>query len=216
MQTGTGLTADASFLFSHRPYAIDVTPPFHSPRAFDPSYSLLGRAIRAWTDDRLRGEALYIVVLTGLGLGLLMSHYLSWTLLQPLFVAQPSWQTVFWTVQALSVLVLGCAGLVGFRPCVTVSWTSSALTLEQGPRSHVVAHSDIEHVETISAHDFHRHYRRYAATILFVSQVPDELLLLRTPRGPIVVALPNPEAQAALRLHLDTAERKVSDVVPQA
>ncbi len=193
-----------------------MTSSFYAPRSFDPSYSLLGRALRTWTGDRLQGEALHIIVCTGLGLALLMSHYLSWTLLRPLFTAHPSWQTMFWGGQALSVCVWAGIGLIGFRPGVTVSCIDSALTLKQGTRSQIVPYNDIEHVEPVSATTFHRHYRRYAATTIFVSRLPDEVLLLRTPDGPIVVALPNTDDREALRRHLTDAECEVPDPVPQA
>lgn len=192
-----------------------MTPPFHSPRSFDPSYSLLGRAFWAWTGDRLQGKALHLVALTGLALALIMSHYLSWALLRPFFAAQPSWQTMLWIVQALSGLTLGVVGLIGFRPGVTVSYTATALRLKQGGRLHVVTYDDIDQVDTVSATTFYRHYRRYATTTLFVSRLPETVLLLRTPEGPVVVALPDADERAALRHHLTTVGRDTPDPVPQ-
>lgn len=175
---------------------------FRSRRSYHPSYSLLGRAVRTWVDDRLRGEALYIVVLTGLTLTLLMGHYLGWALLQPFFADHPSWQVWFWGGQVISVLVLAAGGLVGFRPPVHVKCTPEAVELRQGSRSCVLPYSSLDDVEPIPAVKYHRHYRRYATTQVFVSQLPNEVLLLHSSDGPVVVALSDTTAQASLCDHL--------------
>ncbi len=204
-----------SLILVHRPSAIAVTPTVQSSRCFDPSYSLLGRAIRAWTGDRLRGEAFFIVVLTGLALFLLMSHYLGWALLKPVMANNPSWQMLFWAGQLASVVLWGGLGLVGFRPAVTVTCSPTTLTLEQGGRSRTVPLDEIEQVHTVSAMAYHRHYRRYAATEIFVSTLGEEVLLLRTSDGPVVVALPDPEDHETIRAHLEPADVSVSEPVPQ-
>lgn len=182
-----------------------MTPTFQSQSSFDPSYSLLGRAFRYGIGDRLRGEALYIVAVTGLALVLLMTHYLGWALLQPVFTDHPSWQLLFWAGQLASAVIWGVVGLVGLRPGVTVSCTSSTVKLHQGGRTYTVPYDGLDRVVPISATTYHRHYRRYAATKIFVSRVPDELLLLRTPDGPVVVGLPDADDRAALKRHLETA-----------
>lgn len=192
-----------------------MTPIADSPRCFDPSYSLLGRAIRAWTSDRRRAEALFIVVLTGLALVLLMTHYLGWALLKPVLASNPSWQLFFWAGQLASVALLGALGLVGFRPGVAVRCTSAALELTQGARTQTVPYEDIDRVETISATTYHRHYRRYANTDVFVSVLEEEVLLLRTAEGPVVVALPDPEDREAVQAQIRTADVDVPEPVPQ-
>jgi hypothetical protein len=193
-----------------------VTPTFRSPRTFDPRYSLLGRAFRAWTGDRLRGEALFVVALTGLALALLMCHYLGWALLQPVLTENPDWQMLFWVGQLASAGVWAALGLVGVRPAVTVACTSSALELAQGPRRRTVPYDALEAVDTISATTYHRHYRRYAATAVFAGALREEVLLLRTERGPVVVGLADAEAQDALQAHVEPAEADASAPVPQA
>lgn len=192
-----------------------MTPTVQSPRCFDPSYSLLGRAIRAWTDDRLRSEALFIVLVTGLALFLLMSHYLGWALLKPVLANNPFWQMLFWAGQLASVGIWAVIGLLGRRPRVSVACTPTALNIEQGGRSRTVRYDDIERVETISATAYHRHYRHYAATDVFASALGDEVLLLRTPDGPVVIALPDPEDRDAVQAHIDTADVDVPEPVPQ-
>lgn len=175
-----------------------MTRTFQSPRSYHPSHSLLGRALRAWTGDRLRGEALFIVVLTGLGLVLLMTHYLGWALLHPLFAEHPTWQTWFWIGQGVCLVLLGGIGLVGFRPAVRVSCRPDTLQLSQGLQTTSLPHEAIQTIETISAQQYYRHYRRYAATHIFISHLPDEVLLLRTSEGPIALALADTDAQASL------------------
>ncbi|NNF58181.1 MAG: hypothetical protein HKN04_08055, partial [Rhodothermaceae bacterium] len=59
----------------------------------------------------------------------------------------------------------------------------------------------IECTERITADACHRHWRRYAATQAFVNRLPDELLLLRTTSGPVVLGLA-PDALDRLEAHL--------------
>ena len=193
-----------------------MTPTFESPRSYHPSYSLLGRAVRAWVGDRLRGEALYIVALTGLTLIVLMSHYLGWALLKPVLTANPSWQAVFWGGQIASVLALIGIGLVGFRPPVCVDCRSDAVSLTQGDQSCTIPYASIDEIECVSALRYHRHYRRYAATEVFVSTLPDEVVLLRSKDGPVVVALSDPKAQNALVEHLETVRSPSPEPVVEA
>ncbi|MFB6271376.1 MAG: hypothetical protein ABEL51_00635 [Salinibacter sp.] len=187
---------------------------FTSPSAYHPSYSLLGRAVRAWIDDRLRGEALYIVVLTGLTLVLLMSHYLGWALLKPVLTEHPFWQRLFWIGQGTSVLVLLGLGLVGFRPAVRVRCGPETITLRQGDRVCRVDYTALTDVSTLSARRYHRHYRRYAATRIFLSAVPDEVICLHTEEGPVIVALSDPDAQTAVLDHLASVRSSFPEPAP--
>lgn len=184
-----------------------VTRTFESPRSYHPSHSLLGRVLRWWTGDRLRGEAFFIVVLTGLTLVLLMAHYLGWALLGPLFEANPMWATYFRLAQWVSVFLLGSIGLIGFRPAVQVTCHPERIHLSQGDQTRTLAHEAIEAIDTISARQYHRHYRRYATTDIFISHLPDQVLLVRTPQGPVVLALSDPEAQASLLDLLNACHR---------
>ena len=174
---------------------------FESPSSYQPRYSLLGRAIRAWRNDRLQSEAFYIVVLTALTLALLMSHYLGWALLKPYLTAHPAWQMVFWGAQVGSGLLLAGIGLVGVCPSVKVTCSPDTVTFQQGSRSCSLSPASIDDVALISATRYHRHYRRYAATQVFVSHLPDEVIRLRTDEGPVIVALTGPDDQQALLDH---------------
>lgn len=189
------------FPAAHR--CVLVTRTFESPSSYQPRYSLLGRAIRGWVGDRLQSEAVFIVALTALTLALLMSHYLGWALLKPYLTAHPGWQMVFWGAQVGSGLLLAGIGLVGVCPSVQVRCSSDTVTVRQGDRSRTLSPASIDDVSLVSARRYHRHYRRYAATQVFVSHLPDEVVCLRTDDGPVIVALADPADQSALldRLH---------------
>jgi hypothetical protein len=148
---------------------------------------------------------MFVVAVTGLALALLMSHYLGWALLQPTLAGTPSGQMLFWAGQLASALAWAGLGLVGVRPAVTVHCTSAGLEFEQGGRCRQVPYDALEAVETVSATTYHRHYRRYAATAVFLGALEDEVLLLQTDRGPVVVGLSDPDDQAALQAHAETA-----------
>lgn len=182
-----------------------MTRTFRSARCYDPSYSLLGRALRRWTGDRLRGEALFLVALTGLALILLMAHYLGWALLQSYLAADASRQLLFWGGQLASVAVWSAVGLIGFRPGVTVTCTTRALQLEQDGHTRTVPYDSIEEASVISATRYHRHDRRYAATTVFVARLTDRVLLLRTERGAVAVGLTPAEAHAELKAHIESS-----------
>lgn len=193
-----------------------MTPTFQSPPSLHASYSLLGRAFRAWTGDRLQGEALYIVAVTGGVLVLLMSHYLGWALLKPVLGTNPSWQFLFWGGQLASVALWGAIGLVGFRPGVTVNCSSSTVDIEQGGQSCTLSYDDITAVKMIPATTYHRHYRHYAATQVFASRFGDEVLLLRGSSGPVVIGLPELKDLVALQAHIETRDVDLPVPVPDA
>ena len=147
---------------------------------------------------------------------LLMSHYLGWALLKSTLTSNPSGQLLFWAGQMVSVAGLGALGLVGWRPGVTVRCTSTGLELEQGRRTDTVPYDAVQDVDVVSVTRYHRHYRRYAATRVFVGAVGEEVLLVRTERGPVAIALTDAEDRAELRAHLETAGVSSSpDPVPQ-
>jgi len=191
---------------------------FHSSRRYDPSESLLGRAFRRWTGDRLRGEAFFLVALTGLALIILMVHYLGWALLEPYLSGSWARQMVFWGGQLLLGALWAATGLLGFRPGVRVTCTSDGLEVEQGSRVRSLAYDAIDEIGLISGVRYHRHYRLYAATAVYASHVGDDVLLLRTDEGPIVIALADVEAQRALKDQLETActPARASAVPPDA
>ena len=178
---------------------------FRVARRFHAGHSVLGRALRRSTGDRRYAEALQILILTAFGLGVLLFHYLSWTLLPA--EASPAVQGGLALVEI--GLVMGGAGLgvVGVQPALTVTVDAAAqtLTLRQGPRQLALPMDAIDAVGRRPARAFHRHERRYAATRVFIGRWHDAVVLLRTARGPVAIGLATPADQAALIRHLETA-----------
>jgi hypothetical protein len=177
---------------------------FTISRRFHPAYSLLGRWMRRWLDDDRRAEALFILVLSGVALTLLLSQYLAWALLKPFIAAAPDGPAAlaFWIGQvgALGLVIGTC--VVGFQPAITVTADTDRLRLRQHDRVLVVPYAAIGDVSIISARRYHRHWRRYAATHTFVNHPDDDLLLLRTDIGPVVLSLA-PDDREVLLDHLD-------------
>jgi hypothetical protein len=178
---------------------------------------LLGRLLRWATGDRLRGEATFILTLTGLGLLVLLAHYLGWALLQPVIERDnaQAWQMGFWFAQVASVLLLAAVGLIGFRPPVTAHVGDGQVSLRQGKRSLSLAANEIKEVSSISARLYHLHYRHYAATHGYVGTLEGDVLLLQTARGPVVVGLPE-EDQSALAEALTFEPDAVPEEQPTA
>lgn len=183
---------------------VALTRTFRSPRTFSFSHSLLGRAIRHVTGDPLRGEALYILTITTLVLGVLMAHYLGWALLQPTIQASDttSWELTFWFAQVGSVVVLFLIGGIGFRPPVsaTVDSEKQLLSLQQGSDELTLSLTEVDDVSIISARLFHLHYRHYAATRQFIGDLHDEVVILRTGHGPVIIAISDEDAGSLVEL----------------
>lgn len=202
----------------HEPASVVLTRTFRSPRSFHPSYSLLGRAIRYWTGDRLRGEALFLVTLTALVLVVLIAHYLSWALLQTLVEASTAdeWQLTFWFGQLASVAAIAGVAVVGFRPPLTATCDDDAgvLHVDQGSDALALSYDAIASTSVISAQRFHRHYRRYARTRTFVGSIGDAVLLVDTRDGPVILAFDDADAHDALHTHLQDALTRVPESTP--
>lgn len=194
-----------------------MTRTFRSSRTFHPYHSLLGRLLRWATGDRLRGEATFILTLTGLALLVLLAHYLGWALLQPVIERDntQAWQMGFWFAQIGSVLLLIAVGIIGFRPPVTAQVRDGELTLSQGSRSLSLSLRDVEEATFISTRLYHIHYRHYAATHVFIGTLDDEVLLLRTSGEPVVVGLPEDD-QFALAEALTFEPDSVPEEQPAA
>jgi hypothetical protein len=182
--------------------------PFIVPAGFDPRWSLLGRVLRHRMGDRLRAEALHIALSTGGALVWLMGVYAADALAAGLGAAP----LVVWGVLGASGLLLVLGSLVGVRPRAVVTCGPAAVHVERGRERLRLAYAALEHVETVEAGVYHRHYRRYATTRPFLNGPGGPVLLLRaqatnrhtrTTTG-LVVALGLPDAQReALRRRLE-------------
>lgn len=160
--------------------------------------------MRRAAGDRRRAEALLIAALVGGLLLLAGGQSVAWLLLRETIEQQPrgSVTVLFWLGQLGAALGFVLLGLVGFQPPITVTCTPNGMMLRQGDRALALPYPTIASAATVSALAFHRHWRRYAATHVFVNRIPDELLLLRTTAGPVVLGLA-PADQTALVEHLE-------------
>ena len=153
--------------------------------------------------DERQAEAAYLIAVSMLLLVLLLTQYLAWALLGSMMQADPggSVALLFWGTQGVGMILFVLLGVIGFKPAVTVTIEPEGLHVRQGERTCTVHYDDMDTAEPLSALLFHRHYARYAATQVFVSQMPTTLLLIKTAHTPVVVGL-RPEAHLALLHHL--------------
>ena len=171
---------------------------------------MLGRWLRRAIGDERRAEAYFILVLSGLIVGVILFQYVAWAWLGATILADPtgSVAVAFWLMQLGSVVGSVLLAVVGFQPAIRIVATPAGIQLQQGKTVIALHPEDITSVETISALTFHRHYRRYAATRSFVNRIEDELLLLHTSDGPLVLGLSAAD-HARLLPHLKTPPRPV-------
>jgi hypothetical protein len=174
---------------------------FVIPRSLYPPASLLGRLVRRWAGDARQAESLYVVAAAlVLCVGMLISQW-GWIV----FGTDPTSAVAYFAAQVIGGAVLVGTCMLGWRPRVVVTARDRMLDVRQGAEALSLHYGRIHAAERISADAYHRHWRRYAATRAFVGRLPDELLLLRTPSGPVVLGLGAPD--------LDRLETHLADCV---
>lgn len=173
-------------------------------------HSVLARWIQRRTGDRLRAEGWFVVALVGLGLALLTAQYAGWMLLHPTLQADPRGPVAlaFWGAQVVLLVGAALLALVGVRPAIEVVWDDAQLAIQQGTRHLTVPAEAIDEAAVIPARLYHRHYRRYAATQVFVNDLGEEVVVLHTTTGPIILGLP----PSARRPFLDALTRELPAV----
>ncbi len=164
------------------PFAVTI------PRAFHPPSSALGRWVRCRARDARHAESLFIVAAALVLTVATLASQWSWILLGE---AAPGDALALGVLAAHGLggglLAWGC--LWGWKPAITVTADSEALEARQGSDTLHLGYGAIDRAERITAEAYHRHWRRYAATRAFVNRLPDDLLLLRTDDGPVVLGL---------------------------
>lgn len=152
--------------------------------------------------DVRRAEALFLVALSTIALGLLLAQFLAWLWLQPTILADPSGPTAiaFWLSQIGAVILCLSTCVVGFTPAVVVAVKPTGLHLRRGTHERTLRYDEITSVESISARRYYRHYGRYAATDAFVNRFTPDVLLLHTPGGPVALGLSPDDHDAVLHL----------------
>lgn len=150
---------------------------------FSPADSIVGRWFRSRSDDSRQAESTYIVVAGLSTIALLLVHLVVWSSLRPdsLIVAAG--------IEAVFVAAYVLMTFVGRRPAIFVVAEPPAMIIRQGDRELVIPFEDVESIDRIDGRTFHRHYRRYAETRVFVNRVRDELLLLTWNGVPVVLGL---------------------------
>ncbi|MEZ4699922.1 MAG: hypothetical protein R2834_06300 [Rhodothermales bacterium] len=179
------------------------------PRRFHPGYSLLGRWIRARVRDERMAEGAFILACCALLLMLAVAQNLAWAVFLPALTT-PAALSVFWAAQLTALLLFVGVGLVGFRPGFTVRCDAHQLEVDRAGEALVIPRARILRVAEIPYLAYYRHYRAYARTRAFLGAAVEQVLLIETPEGPVILALPADE-RAALRALL---ERSPRDAVP--
>lgn len=173
---------------------------FAIPRSLYPPAALLGQLIRRVARDARQAESLYVVAAAlVLCVGMLASQW-GWIA----FGTDPDTAVAYFAAQVVGGALLVGTCLVGWRPHVVVTAHERKLDVQQGAEALSLHYGRIASVERITADAYHRHWRRYAATRAFVGRLPDELLLLRTVAGPVVLGLTAPDLD---RLEAHLADR---------
>ncbi len=154
---------------------------------FSPLARLLARKI----GDVRRAENLFILASVGLFLTLMLGNQIGWAFIREEVLARPEGPLAitFWAIQlaAAFLYVFGC--VVGFKPEMVVTWTPDGLHIESQGSVRFFAAEHIRTVQPIDPLTYHRHFRRYAATHIVVNRLPEELLLVDTVEGPLVIGL---------------------------
>lgn len=167
--------------------------------------------------DARRAEALYIVTLAFVLLGLLLAQYTAWAFLKAPILAAPrgSLAVAFWLAQVGSVLLVVLGGAFGFKPALYVRCSPTELFLRQGGRTLHLALEDIWEATCLPSETVHRHHLRYAATRVFASWYGPTILLLKTAQGPVVLGLGESDAHTLLACLEATRRVAVPFATPQ-
>ncbi len=155
------------------------------------AYAPLGRLIRRHEQDVRRAENHLILVITALLMVLMFANQIAWAFVKDPILAEPEGPVamVFWLSQLGFLLgfILGC--VIGFKPALTITCGAQAVHIQEESTETVIPYNEIELVRTITSLTFHRHFRKYRQTRVFVNLIEDELILLETTRGPVILGI---------------------------
>jgi hypothetical protein len=107
-----------------------------------------------------------------------------------------------WPLQGAIVLTILLTAAAGWQPRIRVYVADGRLVVRRRRDVWGISLDEIEAAETITFLRYHRHYRRYAVTRSFVGRPEEHVLLLRTPRGPVILGL-NDRDRSTLLHHLE-------------
>jgi len=171
---------------------------FRIASRFNMAYSPLGKFIRKQTNDAYRAENLFILAAATLVIALMLANQFAWAFIREDVLANPQGDVAitYWLIQ-LSLIVtflLGC--VIGFKPAATVTCTNTSVNVQNGDLRFAIGYDEIQQVKVISADLYHRHYRRYQATMPIINASEGEYVLLVTAHHPVVLGLSKGDLEA--------------------
>ena len=154
----------------------------HIAARWDPTYSVMGRWVQHRVADRWQAQAYTILMASGLVVALVVASFLAWGIWGEAIAADPEGPVAlrFWWVQAVTFVGALVLTLVGWSPSMEVTVDDASLTVATPQAAHTMPRWTIERVASISTTTYHRHYRRYAGTTLFVGALPAQLLVVES------------------------------------
>ncbi len=161
-----------------------------------PSGSLIARALRRWTGDPLRAEALHLLIGSLFALACSGAYLISGSL-------SPDWSASVATWAIWASTAGAFVGLVGWTPGLHVLLSSETLLIRQGEKDARIALNDIVSCGALDARTFHRVHRRYADVRTFAVRT-DALLLIETTDAPLVIGFATPSDRDALHEAMQT------------
>lgn len=169
-------------------------------RNLNANYSVLGRLIRRSVKDAHYAEGILILTIALLCISMVVFFYIGWAFVEPIITADTSGQAAayYFFGQLGSFLLLFFVALLGFKPGLEIDVDAHCLHIKQGKQRMLVLFNEIQHADSISAKEFHQHYRKYINTRAFYNRLSGNLLLLDTDNGPVILGL-SEEDQATLR-----------------
>jgi len=184
---------------------------FRIASRFNMAYSPLGKLIRKQTNDAYRAENLFILAAATLIIALMLANQFAWAFIREEVLANPQGDVAitYWLVQLSFIVTFLFGCVVGFKPVVTITCTSSSVNIQSGDLRTAIGYDEIQQVKIISADLFHRHYRRYKATMPVINGTEQQYALLVTEHHPVVLGLCSADLDAFVQ-HVEAQRIPVS------
>lgn len=162
------------------------------------AYSPLAKLIRKRESDHLKAENLFILASATVVIALMLANQFAWAFIREDVLANPRGEVAitYWLVQLTFASLFLFTCIIGFKPATTVTCTKNAVNIQNGDLHISVPYSSVQNVQTVSSEVYHRHYRRYQATLGFINGVQAEYVLLKTASHPVILGLSAEDMQA--------------------
>ncbi|NNE71790.1 MAG: hypothetical protein HKN29_15705 [Rhodothermales bacterium] len=182
---------------------------YHIPGAWDPTRSVLGRALARFDSDRLRAETTFYVLAVAAVTGYVVFTFLGWAWIN--WDGPPTEAEAFryWILQSAGTSAVLLLAWFGRRRGVNVFVTEQKLRIvARGAPEITIDYSDIEYCERIPGIQYQQHYRLYAETRSFPGRMPERLVLVQTSRFPVILGLRSAEQELFLQQVLSQREAR--------